>query len=239
MDRDQSPAGPSSSRVDETLGAAVMNAWAALVITDLIAVATFARCFTGPGELTTAFTTLMIVHLAGLASRRRLLGRRRTWRLLGAVAAVCLPIAMVLGTTLFSRVPGEILVQVLRTGWATYYSKVAPVPELPGLVLATAWAAAAAGLLAEMISSAEAGSAVFALTPAVGIYLFASGFGTGSWRALGLARWQRRAAGTSPPSSVRTRAGRTDSWPPRTRAPGPPPAPSPCAPLPWSCPRPC
>jgi transglutaminase-like putative cysteine protease len=163
-----------------------MSAWAALVITDLIAVATFARCFTGPGELTTAFTTLMVVHLAGLASRRRLLGRRRTWRLLGAVAAVCLPIAMVLGTTVFSRVPGQILVQVLRTGWGTYYSKVAPVPELPGLVLATAWAAAAAGLLAEMISSRRQVPAVFALTPAVGIYLFASGFGTGSWRALGL-----------------------------------------------------
>jgi transglutaminase-like putative cysteine protease len=163
-----------------------MSAWAALVITDLIAVATFARCFTGPGELTAVFTTLMVVHLAGLAARHRLLGRRGTWRLLGAVAAVCLPIAIVLGTTFFSRVPGQIIVQVLRTGWATFYSKVAPVPELPGLVLATAWAAGAAGLLAEMISSQRRVPAVVGLTPAVGIYLFASGFGTGSWRVIGL-----------------------------------------------------
>ena len=46
-----------------------MSAWLALVFTDAIAVTTFARCFTGPGELTAALVSLLFAHLAGLAAR--------------------------------------------------------------------------------------------------------------------------------------------------------------------------
>jgi len=53
-----------------------MSAWLALVLTDVVAVATFARCFTGPGELTAALVTLLLVHLVGLEARARELQRR-------------------------------------------------------------------------------------------------------------------------------------------------------------------
>ena len=46
-----------------------MSAWLALVLTDAIAVVTFARCFTGPGELTAALAGLVLAHLSGLAAR--------------------------------------------------------------------------------------------------------------------------------------------------------------------------
>jgi transglutaminase-like putative cysteine protease len=162
------------------------SAWVALVLADLIAVSTFARCFTGPGELTAALSSLMVVHLTALAARYGLLGYRRAWRGLGAVAAVGLPVAMVLGTTLFSPVPGHVLVHALRAGWRAFYSELAPVPELPGLVIATAWAAGAAGWLAEMLLAKRKLPPVLALIPAVGLYLFASTFGTSSWRVVGL-----------------------------------------------------
>jgi transglutaminase-like putative cysteine protease len=75
----------------------------------------------------------------------------------------------------------------LGAAWRAFSFKVAPVPELPGLVLATAWAAGAAGLLSELLSSRRRIPAVFALMPALGIYLFAAALGTDSWRVLGLA----------------------------------------------------
>jgi transglutaminase-like putative cysteine protease len=156
------------------------------VLTDVTAVSSFARCFTGPGELTAALSSLIVVHLTALAARYGLLGHRRAWRVFGAVAAVCLPIAVALGTTFFSPVPGHVLVRVLRAAWTTFYSRLAPVPEVPGLVLVTAWAAGAGGLVADMIWSRHRVPAVFALTPALSLYLFASAFGTGGWRVVGL-----------------------------------------------------
>ncbi len=58
-----------------------MSAWLALVLTDVVAVATFARCFTGPGELTAALVTLLLVHLVGLEARGGMSALRvdRTW----------------------------------------------------------------------------------------------------------------------------------------------------------------
>jgi transglutaminase-like putative cysteine protease len=168
-----------------------MSAWLALVFVDVVAVASLARCFTGPGELTAALASLLAAHLAGFASRLSLRGHRRGWKALGVAAAVLLPIGIVLGSTFFSGVPGvstsHALDKDLRAAWNVFYLKVAPVPELPGLVLVTAWAAGAAGLLAELISSKRRIPAVFALTPAVAIYLFACALGTGGWRVVGLA----------------------------------------------------
>ena len=201
-----------------------MSAWLALVLTDVIAVATFARCFSGPGELTAALSSLLLVHLAGLTARGGLSGVRATvrtesgrnrggaggtgekdrgrderrrrrlqggWWALGLVVAAFLPIGVVLGPTFFWAVPGHAtchtIVEDLRTAWAAFSLRAAPVPELPGLVLVTAWAAGAAGLLAELISSKARVPAVFALMPALGLYLFAAALGTDSWRVLGLA----------------------------------------------------
>ena len=200
-----------------------MSGWLALVLTDVIAVATFARCFTGPGELAAALPTLVLAHLAGFAARGALSairttarteaggnegavggtgetgrgpderGRRRQsgWWALGLVVAVFLPIGVVLGPTFFWAVPGHAtwhtIFEDLRTAWAAFSLRAAPVPELPGLVLVTAWAAGAAGLLAELISSKARVPAVFALMPALGLYLFAAALGTDSWRVLGLA----------------------------------------------------
>ena len=201
-----------------------MSAWLALVFTDVIAVTTFARCFTGPGELTTALVSLLFAHLAGLAARGGASGIRTTahlgpggndgrvggtgeqgqgpgergrlrfrdaWWALGVVAAVLLPIGIVLGSTFSWAVPGHatwhVMLKDLRAAWTVFSFKVAPVPELPGLVLAVAWASGAAGLVAELISSKRRVPAVFALMPALGLYLFASALGTGSWRVLGLA----------------------------------------------------
>ncbi len=55
-----------------------MSEWLSLVLTDVIAVASFARCFTGPGELTAALASLLVAHLAGLAARGGLSGIRAT-----------------------------------------------------------------------------------------------------------------------------------------------------------------
>ena len=156
-----------------------MNAWLALVVVDTIAVASFARCFTGPGELTAALLTLFAVHLTGLAARggpagirkaaRARLGsaaedgggsveslagsaeagvsdRPRTrlgWWALGVVVTVLLPVGIVLGSTFSWVVPAQgtwhVAGRDLDAAWRAFSYKVAPVPELPGLVLATAW----------------------------------------------------------------------------------------------------
>ncbi|MGO9965578.1 MAG: transglutaminase-like domain-containing protein [Acidimicrobiales bacterium] len=187
-----------------------MSAWLALVVTDVIAVASFARCFTGPGELTVALITLLLAHLAGFAGRggasamraalrggseteegdlgsRR--GSRSRWWALGIVVAVLLPVVWVLGPAFIWAGHGiwHTMPSDLRAAWVSFVFRLAPVPELPGLVLALAWAAGAAGLATELLSSERRIPAVFALVPALTLYLVASGLGTDSWRVLGLA----------------------------------------------------
>jgi transglutaminase-like putative cysteine protease len=168
-----------------------MNAWLVLVLVDVVAVAGFARCFTGPGELTAALVTLAVVHLVGHASWRARPGPRRRWWAVASAAAVLLPIGVVLGPTVLAHGPGGaawgVLASDLRAAWRAFYFKVAPVPELPGLVLVTAWAAGALGLSAELIFSKRQVPAVVALVPGVAVYLFACSLGTGAWRVAGLA----------------------------------------------------
>ena len=95
-----------------------------------------------------------------------------------------------LGSTFSWVVPGDAtwhaMSKDLAAAWSAFSLRLAPVPELPGLVLATAWAAGVAGLLSELISSRRKVPAVFALGPALGLYLFAAALGTGRWRAIGL-----------------------------------------------------
>ena len=151
----------------------------------------------------------------------------RPWWVLGVTAAVVLPIGIV--------ARDDVLLGHARPGdgptssgcaWTAFYSKVAPVPELPGLVLATAWAAGAAGLLAELLSSRRRVPAVFALTPALGLYLFAAALGTGELASrrprlhggvvLLVPRHRRPRARTPPRTSGRRR--RTARRQPRDRA---------------------
>jgi transglutaminase-like putative cysteine protease len=191
-----------------------VSAWLALVVTDVIAVASFARCFTGPGELKAALITLLVAHLAGFAQRGgvpairaaarvesgggggdiglRDRARRRSrsfWWSSGIVLAVFLPVVFVLGPDFIWVGHGiwHTMPRDLRAGWAVFSFRIAPVPELPGLVMATAWGAGAAGLATELLLSMRRIPAVFALVPALVLYLVASGLGTDSWRVPGLA----------------------------------------------------
>ena len=108
---------------------------------------------------------------------------------MGIVVAVFLPVLFVLGPAFIWAGHGiwHTMPSDLRAAWAAFVFRLAPVPELPGLVLVTAWAAGAAGLVAEVLSSTRRIPAGFALTPALALYLVASGLGTDSWRVLGLA----------------------------------------------------
>ena len=167
-----------------------MNAWLALVITDVVAVSTFARCFSGPGELTAALVTLVAVHLAGLAARggpsgiraaarrgvtagsaRRTAGKvplatrfKARWWVLAVVAAAVVPLVIVVGFGWL--IPGDatwhVLSRDLVAAWRAFSYQLAPVPELPGLVLATAWAAGGVALLAELTSAWRKAPAAFA-----------------------------------------------------------------------------
>ena len=168
-----------------------MSAWLALVLVDMVAVASLARCFNGPGELTSALATLVVVHLAVVAGCRRAFGRRSGWWAVALVAMLVVPMLFVLGSGFFDLVSGSaswhLLESDLRAGWGVFYLKVAPVPELPGLVLVCAWAAGAVGVLSELAFSRERVPAALALLPALSLYLFASALGTGGWRVVSLA----------------------------------------------------
>lgn len=167
-----------------------MSVWLALLLVDGVAVASLARCFTGPGELTAALVTLVAVHLVGLAARRGLLRRHRTWWAVAVVAVATAPVIIVLGpafVTAAGQAGGQDLGTDLRVAWSVFYFKVAPVPELPGLVLVTAWAAGLTGLWGELALWKSRVPPVLALVPAVVIYLFAAALGTSSWRVIGLA----------------------------------------------------
>ena len=106
------------------------------------------------------------------------------------MAALLVPICVVLGTGVFSVAPGEGiwhgLVTDLPPAWRAFLTDVAPVPELPGLVLAVAWTAGVAALLAELLASSRKVPRALSLAPAFAIYLFASALGRGSWGAIGL-----------------------------------------------------
>jgi transglutaminase-like putative cysteine protease len=167
-----------------------LSTWLGLVIADAVAVTTLARCFSGPGELTAALVTLIVVHLAGLLARQKVGGHGTGWWALALALALLAPMAFVLGGTFFEGIPGRATWHGIETdlpaAWAAFRFRLAPVPELPGLVLATAWASGLAGLVSEVLFSRRRLAAGFALVPALGIYLFASALGTSSGRVLGL-----------------------------------------------------
>jgi hypothetical protein len=173
----------------------VPGMWVSLVLVDLVAVATFARCFTGPGELALLLPVCLLAHL--LARLGRIVGARGN-RLAGAGAWVLaallvawVPIAALDWHSLTWGLPlgrsQHVLASQFHAAWAIFSNRVAPVAENRGLVIASAWAAGAVGLAAEALDADAALPAIVALIPAFDIVVFTGTLGTAAGRAPELA----------------------------------------------------
>lgn len=166
-----------------------------LTLTDLAAVATLARCFSGPGELAVALPTCLLAHLVFGASRR--LRKSPEHRglvvtgsfLLGALVSLLLPLALVERSVLplFALGGWHLVHGQLSAALAIFSNKVAPVVEAPGLVLVTGWAGGAVGLGSEVLYADSGLPAVLALVPAFDVVVFTGTLGTSSGRALEVA----------------------------------------------------
>jgi transglutaminase-like putative cysteine protease len=161
-----------------------MSAWVALVLLDAVTVATFARCFTGPGELLVAIPVCVGAHIiAHLARQINSRGDRLVSVLVWAAAAVFVgfaPILLVDGG--WSQVPAQ-----LHGAWHVFSYNIAPVVQAPGLELACAWAAGILGLAAEALDADTSLPAIVALVPAFDIVMFTGTLGTPVGRAPELA----------------------------------------------------
>ena len=173
----------------------MITPWMALVLIDAVTVATFARCFSGPGELAIAIPVCIGAHvLAHLARRVSREGRRvggwGFW-LLAAVLVALVPVAIVDGASFHWALPlgatQHLVGRQLQAAWTIFSYRVAPVREAAGLVLATAWAAGALALAAEALDADTTLPAIVALVPAFDIVVFTGTLGTPTGRAPELA----------------------------------------------------
>lgn len=167
-----------------------MVPWLALVLLDTITVATFARCFTGPGELAYAIPVCIGAHVA--ARLARLVAQRGhryysllTWAL-AIVLVALVPVLLVEGTLPIGHAR-EVLGSQLHLAWHVFSYKVSPVAQVPGLVLAGAWAAGVLALAAEALDADTTLPAIVALVPAFDIVMFTGTLGTSTGRAPELA----------------------------------------------------
>jgi transglutaminase-like putative cysteine protease len=168
----------------------------ALVLLDAVTVATFARCFAGPGELALAIPVCIGAHL--LAHLGRALRRRRQpaagiglW-VLTLLLVAYIPLGAVDGGSFrFGLLPlsatQHLLGQQLHAAWLIFSNRTAPVSQAPGLVLAAAWAAGVLALAAEALDADTTLPAVVALVPAFDIVVFTGTLGTATGRAPELA----------------------------------------------------
>jgi transglutaminase-like putative cysteine protease len=185
--------------------------WVLLTVTDLIAIATLARCYSGPGELAVVVPACLLVHLLA-GGGRRLAARRRSdaatgsaadprplpsivlaalgW-LAAVLAAFLLPLVLLESHTLTFGLPLSHTWQAvngqLSVAWSIFSDRIAPVVEVPGLVLATAWAAGAVALASEVLYADAGLPAILALVPAFDVVVFTGTLGTSTGRALELA----------------------------------------------------
>ncbi len=173
----------------------MLGLWVSLILVDLVAVATFARCFTGPGELVVLLPVCLLAHLLGrlgriVGSRGNRLGGAGVW-VLAAVLVAWVPIAALDWHSLTWGLPlgrsQHLLASQFHAAWAIFSNRVAPVAENRGLVIAAAWAAGAVGLAAEALDADAALPAIVALIPAFDIVVFSGTLGTAAGRAPELA----------------------------------------------------
>ncbi len=174
----------------------IVSPWFALVLLDAVTVATFARCFNGPGELLILLPVCVGAQLlAHLGRRLRRDGRQGIAIALWAVTVVLvayLPVAFVDGASFrFGFLPltgtWHVLSHQLSAAWDIFSNRVAPVAQAPGLVLAAAWASGVLALAAEALDADSSLPAVVALVPAFDIVVFTGTLGTATGRAPELA----------------------------------------------------
>ncbi|MGO9912112.1 MAG: transglutaminase domain-containing protein [Acidimicrobiales bacterium] len=183
-----------------------LTPWIFLTATDVLAIGTLARCFSGPGELALALPVCVAVHLfAGggrrLATRRALrsspsaAARSRTLGPFGWVLAIAVgllvPLVALDGHTFSYALPlsrtWHAVDGQLTFAWSIFSNKLAPVVEAPGLVIATAWAAGAVALASEVLYADVGLPAILALVPAFDVVVFTGTLGTSTGRAVELA----------------------------------------------------
>lgn len=172
-----------------------MTPWMALVLLDAVTVATFARCFDGPGELALVVPVCvgahLLAHLARRVSRQGHPLRGYGIWVLTLVLVAFVPIVLVDGASFAWGLPlggtQHVLAHQMHVAWLIFSVQVAPVTESPGLVLATAWAAGVLALAAEALDADSALPAVVALVPAFDIVVFTGTLGTPTGRAPELA----------------------------------------------------
>jgi transglutaminase-like putative cysteine protease len=167
----------------------------ALVLLDAVTVATFARCFNGPGELAIVVPVCigahLLAHLARRVSRQgRPLGGYALWALTVVLVAL-VPVALVDSASFSWGLPlgatQHVLAHQMHAAWLIFSVRIAPVTESPGLVIATAWAAGVLALAAEALDADTALPAIVALVPAFDIVVFTGTLGTPTGRAPELA----------------------------------------------------
>jgi transglutaminase-like putative cysteine protease len=172
-----------------------MTPWAALVLLDAVTVATFARCFDGPGELAIVVPLCVGAHLLAHLARRlsrhdHRLGGFGLWALTVVLVAF-VPVALLDSSTLSWGLPlgltQHVVSQQMDVAWNIFSTRIAPVSESRGLVLATAWAAGALALAAEALDADSGLPRVVALVPAFDIVVFTGTLGTATGRAPELA----------------------------------------------------
>ena len=174
----------------------MITPWMALVLLDTVTVATFARCFSGPGELAIVVPICLGAHLlAHLGRRVRREGRPGAgialW-ILTVVLVAYVPLALVDGASFrlgFLPLTGtqHLLASQLHAGWLIFSNRVAPVSQASGLVLAAGWAAGVLALAAEALDADTTLPAIVALVPAFDVVVFTGTLGTSTGRAPELA----------------------------------------------------
>ena len=181
-----------------------------LTLTDAVAMATLARCFTGPGELVVVVSACVVGHLlagggrrlaphlasggAGASPTERWRPSRTalTWAawVLAIVIGLLMPLAIVDGYTFTWGVPlahtWTVVHHQLGSAWTIFSHKVAPVAEAPGLVLAAGWAGALVALASETLYADRGLPAILSLVPAFDVIVFTGTLGTATGRAIEL-----------------------------------------------------
>ncbi len=174
----------------------MITPWTALVLLDVVAVATFARCFSGPGELANIVPVCLGAHLIAHLGRRLRRGGNTAggialWALTAALVAY-VPVALLDGASFrLGLLPltgtQHVLGHQLGAAWLIFSDRVAPVAEARGLVLAAAWAGGVLAMAAEALDADTTLPAIVALVPAFDIVVFTGTLGTSTGRAPELA----------------------------------------------------